>query len=181
VKCGHPRKLGWPFLPCVLLDGSSPRSSPSAVSEGRPRVHCASWWTPPKATLAVTCTMRSDLPTDRRAQPSGPHVRRKPASGGPPTRGAKRARRAILCRVPAGQPKPDGCQWLCGAFGVTMQFVLALKFARLWATWRERVSRRPVASRRKERERHCPYRCAVHPGESCNCASCVPLTDRLIV
>jgi len=94
-----------------------------------------------QATLVATRTMRSDPPTDRRGaavgaptsgaagvgrapgarsakrEHAGPccdvklrgnptHVRRKPASGGPPARGAQRARRAVSRRTTAGQPHP---------------------------------------------------------------------------
>src|SRR6188768_1508342 len=50
-----------------------------------------------------------------RRKPSGPPRPAQPASGGPPARGRKGARRAVLCRVPAGQPKPHGCRGERGA------------------------------------------------------------------
>ena len=91
----------------------------------RSRSSCASRVVRSPAGERSKCEPRPQLPSRARcealpqqtgeAQPSGPPRPAQPASGGPPARGRKGARRAVLCRVPAGQPKPHGCRGERGA------------------------------------------------------------------
>jgi len=88
----------------------------SALCEVARRSSCASREGRPPAGERSKCESKAQCVRGQNAKRAriksggrsrrGPHVRRKPASGGPPARAAKRARRDVLRRTTAGQQEP---------------------------------------------------------------------------